>query len=140
MEVTMKTMVEDRILGPQALTCRSEETEPLREFLARIGDKWSVLLIVTLSRKPHHRARFSELQKSLDGISQRMLTTTLRQLERDGLLLREVFPEVPPRVEYELTDLGLSLIEPMRNLVHWIGTNWDLIKEARSLFDKGRTS
>ena len=123
------------IMGPVALTCRSEETEPLREFLAKIGDKWSVLLVVTLSRKPHHRARFSELQRSVEGISQRMLTTTLRQLERDGLLSREVFPEVPPRVEYELTELGLSLLEPMRNLVHWIGSNWEFIKKARVGFD-----
>ncbi|WP_419806205.1 winged helix-turn-helix transcriptional regulator [Terriglobus sp.] len=102
----MKQISKDAVLGPVALTCRSEETEPLREFLARVGDKWSILLVVTLSRKPNHRARFSELQKSIDGISQRMLTTTLRQLERDGLLSREVFPEVPPRVEYELTRLG----------------------------------
>ena len=123
------------IKGPVALTCRSEETEPLREFLARIGDKWSVLLVVTLSRKPNHRARFSELQRSVDGISQRMLTTTLRQLERDGLLSREVFPEVPPRVEYELTELGLSLLEPMRTLVHWIGSNWETIKKVRARFD-----
>ena len=131
----MKQISKHAVLGPVALTCRNEETEPLREFLARIGDKWSILLVVTLSRKPNHRARFSDLQKSIDGISQRMLTTTLRQLERDGLLSREVFPEVPPRVEYELTDLGLSLLEPMRNLVHWIGGNWHSIKEARVGFD-----
>ncbi len=131
----MKQISKSAILGPAALTCRTEETNPLREFLARIGDKWSILLVVTLSRKPNHRARFSELQKSVDGISQRMLTTTLRQLERDGLLSREVFPEVPPRVEYELTDLGLSLLEPMRYLVHWIGSNWHSIKEARIGFD-----
>ena len=131
----MKKIGTNAVLGPVALTCRSEETEPLREFLARVGDKWSILLVVTLSRKPNHRARFSELQKSVDGISQRMLTTTLRQLERDGLLSREVFPEVPPRVEYELTQLGLSLLEPMRGLVHWIGSSWESIKEARANFD-----
>ena len=131
----MKKSSENSIAGPVALTCRSEETEPLREFLARVGDKWSILLVVTLSRKPNHRARFSDLQKSVDGISQRMLTTTLRQLERDGLLSREVFPEVPPRVEYELTDLGLSLLEPMRILVHWIEINWRSIKKARVGFD-----
>ena len=69
-------------------------------------------------------------------VSQRMLTTTLRQLERDGLLSRHVFAEVPPRVEYELTPLGLSLLEPMRTLVHWIGSNGDIIKEARIGFDR----
>ena len=131
----MKKSNKSAILGPAALTCRSEETEPLRELLTRIGDKWSILLIVTLSRKPNHRARFSELQRSVDGISQRMLTTTLRQLERDGLVYREVFPEVPPRVEYELSEPGLSLLEPMRNLVHWIGSNWELIKKTRNDFD-----
>ena len=65
-----------------------------------------------------------------------MLTTTLRQLERDGLLSRHVFAEVPPRVEYELTPLGLSFLEPVRTLVHWIGSNWDIIKEARVGFDR----
>ncbi len=98
-------------------------------------NKWSILLMVTLSRKTNYRARFSELQRSVDGISQRMLTTTLRQLERDGLVYREVFPEVPPRVEYELSEPGLSLLEPMRSLVHWIGSNWELIKKARNGFD-----
>ena len=73
----MRKGSKNSIKGPVALTCRSEETEPLREFLAKIGDKWSVLLVVTLSRKPNHRARFSELQRSVDGISQRMLAYTL---------------------------------------------------------------
>jgi DNA-binding HxlR family transcriptional regulator len=89
-----------------------------------------------LASAPGHRARFSQLQKMVEGISQRMLTTTLRQLERDGLLSREVFPEVPPRMEYELTGLGLSLLQPMRNLVLWIGNNWESIKRAREVFDK----
>ncbi len=120
---------------PVGLLCKSEETKPLREFLAKVGDKWTILLVVTLARGPK-RARFSELQKMVDGISQRMLTTTLRQLERDGLVTREVFPEVPPRVEYELTDLGLSLLEPMQHLVQWIGGNWDSIKQARDRFDQ----
>jgi DNA-binding HxlR family transcriptional regulator len=72
----------------------------------------------------------------VDGISQRMLTTTLRNLERDGFLTREVFPEVPPRVEYELTALGLTLLRPMQELVDWIGRNWNSIKKAREHFDK----
>ena len=83
-----------------------------------------------------NRARFSELQRLVDGISQRMLTTTLRNLERDGFLQRESFPEIPPRVEYELTALGLCLLEPMEHLVGWIGNNWPAIKEAREHFDK----
>jgi len=123
--------------GPEGLICNQQDTKPLRQFLTRVGDKWSILVVVMLASAPGHRARFSQLQKMVEGISQRMLTTTLRQLERDGLLSREVFPEVPPRVEYELTDLGLSLLRPMRNLVLWIGNNWESIKKAREVFDKG---
>ena len=117
---------------PVALMCKSEEMRAVREFMTKVGDKWSIML----ARTPRHRARFSELQRMVDGISQRMLTTTLRNLERDGLLSREVFPEVPPRVEYELTALGLSLLAPMQHLVQWIGGNWDSIKKARDSFDK----
>ncbi len=121
---------------PLALMCHNDESKAVREFLAKVGDKWSILLIVMLARTPKHRARFSELQRMVDGISQRMLTTTLRNLERDGFLSREVFPEVPPRVEYELTALGLTLLEPMQLLVDWIGKNWNGIKKAREYFDK----
>ena len=87
-----------------------------------------------LAKTPKRRARFSELQRMIDGISQRMLTTTLRNLERDGFLSREVFPEVPPRVEYELTALGSTLLVPMQQLVDWIGINWDSIQRARETF------
>jgi DNA-binding HxlR family transcriptional regulator len=132
----MKKGSKSNATGAEGLMCKQQETKPLREFLTRVGDKWSILVIVMLASAPGHRARFSELQKMVEGISQRMLTTTLRQLERDGLLSREVFPEVPPRVEYELSDLGLSLLQPMRNLVLWIGNNWEFIKKAREVFDK----
>jgi DNA-binding HxlR family transcriptional regulator len=121
---------------PVALLCDSEEARIVREFMAKIGDKWSIMLVVLLGRRPTHRARFSELQKLVTGISQRMLSTTLRGLERDGLVVREVFPEVPPRVEYELTARGLSLLEPLRGLVEWIGGNWESIKASREDFDK----
>ncbi len=116
--------------------CKNEESKAVREFLTKVGDKWSILLVVMLAKTPKHRARFSELQRMVDGISQRMLTTTLRNLERDGFLFREVFPEVPPRVEYELTALGLTLLEPMQQLVNWIGMNWNSIKKARGHFDE----
>lgn len=121
---------------PLPLMCKNDESKAVREFLAKVGDKWNILLIVMLAKAPNHRARFSGLQKMVDGISQRMLTTTLRNLERDGFLSREVFPEVPPRVEYELTALGLTLLTPMQALVDWIGNNWDSIKKAREQFDK----
>jgi DNA-binding HxlR family transcriptional regulator len=130
------TKVEKKsVLEPIALMCKGEHSKAAREFLTKVGDKWSILLVVTLARRPKNRARFSELQRLVDGISQRMLTATLRNLERDGLLKREVFPEVPLRVEYELTSLGLSLLKPMENLIQWIGCNWPSIKEARASFD-----
>lgn len=115
---------------------RSDEDEAaIRELLSRIGDKWSVLVIVALAKSPKHRARFSELRKMIPGISQRMLTATLRSLERDGLLIRELFPEVPPRVEYELTPLGFSLLDTLKRLVAWVSKNWLEVREARNKFD-----
>lgn len=132
------TMEKSRKSGqpPLVLMCKSEESRAVREFLTRVGDKWSILLVVMLSKAPSNRARFSELQRMVDGISQRMLTTTLRNLERDGLVSREVFPEVPPRVEYELTALGLAILSPMQQLVDWIGINWNSIEKARARFDE----
>ncbi len=135
MEVTMEKQRE-KTRGSLALLCKNEESKAVREFLTKVGDKWSILLVVMLAKTPKHRARFSELQRMVDGISQRMLTTTLRNLERDGFLSREVFPKVPPRVEYELTALGLTLLGPMQQLVDWIGINWNSIKKAREHFDE----
>ena len=87
-----------------------------REVLDRVGDKWSLLVIAMLEQRPTARARFSELKRSIPGISQRMLTATLRSLERDGLLSRHVYAEVPPRVEYALTPLGKQFMQPVRGL------------------------
>src|SRR5882762_5736538 len=95
-------------------------TEPgcttIREVLARIGDKWSVFVITLLGERT---MRFTDLQRSIEGISQRMLTLTLRQLERDGLVHRVVYPVVPPRVEYSLTALGTTLLEPVVAIARW---------------------
>jgi len=107
-----------------------------REMLDRVGDKWSLLVIAMLEQRPTARARFSELKRSIPGISQRMLTATLRSLERDGLLLREVYAEVPPRVEYELTPLGKRFMQPVRGLVTWLQANWSSIRTARETFDR----
>lgn len=124
------------VLEPIALMCQGDHAKAARELLSKVGDKWSILVVVMLARAPSNRARFSELHRLVDGISQRMLTTTLRNLERDGFLVRESFPEIPPRVEYELTPLGLSLLGPMEGLVAWIGENWRAIKVARDRFDR----
>lgn len=110
-----------------------------RELLGRVGDKWSLLVIVMLEQSPAQRARFSDLKRAIPGISQRMLTATLRRLERDGLLKRDVYAEVPPRVEYELTPLGKRFMQPVRGLVTWLQTNWSSIKMARETFDRLRS-
>lgn len=108
---------------------------PTREILDRVGDKWSVLTIITLAGAPRNRYRFSELQRSIEGISQRMLTITLRHLERDGFVKRYFYPEIPPRTEYELTTLGKSIFSTLQQLKVWIETHWIKIKTARDDFD-----
>jgi DNA-binding HxlR family transcriptional regulator len=102
------------------------------EVLARIGDKWSVLIVMLLRDGPR---RFNELKKMIGGISQRMLTLTLRGLERDGLVTRTVFATVPPRVDYELTALGRSMQQPVEALGAWAFANLDAIEQARAQFD-----
>jgi DNA-binding HxlR family transcriptional regulator len=100
--------------------------------LARVGDKWSVLVIMLLIDGPR---RFNELKRTIGGISQRMLTLTLRGLERDGLVTRTVFPTIPPRVDYELTDLGRGLAEPVKALGQWAFEHLPQIEGARTSFD-----
>jgi DNA-binding HxlR family transcriptional regulator len=101
------------------------------EVLARVGDKWSVLVVTRLGGP----LRFNELRRSIGGISQRMLTLTLRGLERDGLITRTVFPTVPPRVEYALTALGRDLLQPVSGLSDWALRNQAKIARARDQFD-----
>jgi DNA-binding HxlR family transcriptional regulator len=105
---------------------------PLREVLDRIGDKWSVLIVLCLGEGIH---RFSALRRRIDGISQRMLTETLRQLERDGIVRRTIYPEVPVRVEYELTELGQTLIRPLEALALWAEEHRSAIASARQRYD-----
>lgn len=102
------------------------------EILSRVGDKWSVQVVVQLGEGPK---RFNELRRIVTGISQRMLTLTLRGLERDGLVTRTVYPTIPPRVEYQLTGLGCSLLNTVRGLGAWAIENRDEILEARRRFD-----
>jgi DNA-binding HxlR family transcriptional regulator len=104
-----------------------------REILARIGDKWSVLIVMLLGEGP---LRFSEIRRLVGGISQRMLTLTLRGLERDGLVSRTVVPSIPPRVTYALTPLGHSLSRPVRALGAWAQANQAEIEAARAAFDR----
>ena len=111
---------------------RSPECLKVTEVLARVGDKWSILIISRLRERSY---RFNELKRAVDGISQRMLTLALRGLERDGLITRTVTPSIPPRVDYELTPLGHSLLVPVRALGEWAIGNRDAIESARLVFD-----
>jgi DNA-binding HxlR family transcriptional regulator len=110
----------------------AEDCRAVSEVLARVGDKWTVLVVTVLGAGPK---RFNEIRRALGSISQRMLTMTLRGLERDGLVTRTVFPTIPPRVDYELTGLGHSLLEPVSGLGLWARQNRSAIEEARRRFD-----
>ena len=102
---------------------------PTRQLLDRIGDRWTVLLIGALADGPH---RFTELARRIDGVSQKMLTQTLRALERDGLISRTVYPEIPPRVEYRLTERGESLRDPLHALEEWATQHMVGVLESRA--------
>lgn len=112
---------------PSNPVCRTIST-----LLARIGDKWTVLVVQTLATGPR---RFNELRREIPSVSQRMLTLTLRNLERDGLVSRTVTPSIPPRVDYELTALGQSLQKPICGLARWASENVEAIHTAQSRYD-----
>src|SRR6266436_1879663 len=112
-----------------------EDCRAVSEVLDRIGDKWSVLVVAMLGEGPK---RFNELRRAIASISQRMLTLTLRGLERDGLVTRTVFATIPPRVDYELTDLGRGLQQPVRELGQWAMDHQREIQDARARFDRQR--
>ena len=114
------------------LTHANEDCRSVASVLARVGDKWSVFVIMLLIDGPQ---RFNELKRRIGGISQRMLTLTLRGLERDGLVTRTVFPTIPPRVDYELTDLGRGLAKPVQALGQWAFAHLPEIEGARTRFD-----
>ncbi|HEU4499757.1 MAG TPA: helix-turn-helix domain-containing protein [Sphingomicrobium sp.] len=115
---------------PSSPVCRTIST-----LLARIGDKWTVLVVQTLGEGPR---RFNELRREIPSVSQRMLTLTLRNLERDGLVNRTVTPTIPPRVDYELTELGQSLLKPVLGLANWALENVGAIHAAQGRFDTER--
>jgi DNA-binding HxlR family transcriptional regulator len=110
-----------------------EDCRAVSDVLSRVGDKWTILVVGELGNGPR---RFNEVRRALGSISQRMLTLTLRGLERDGLVTRTVFPTIPPRVDYELTDLGQTLIGPLKSLFAWATSNRPMIAAAQQAFDK----
>lgn len=122
--------------GATLATCGDEQPDStrslVRDILDRVGDRWTLLVIRHLVDGP---TRFTALQNAVSGISHRMLTRTLRTLERDGLVSRAAYAEVPPRVEYALTPLGQTLIPPVTALIEWVGGHQDEVEASRMRFD-----
>ncbi|MEV1019752.1 helix-turn-helix domain-containing protein [Streptomyces sp. NPDC050264] len=121
-----------RPAGP-AVACDDHDDCGIRDVLDRLGDKWSVLVVVELAAGVR---RFGELQRAVTGISQRMLTLTVRRLERDGLVTRTVYPTIPPQVEYELTEMGHSLTHLIKGLADWSRDHKPAITAARAAWDE----
>ncbi|WP_129663349.1 winged helix-turn-helix transcriptional regulator [Phytoactinopolyspora endophytica] len=121
----------------RACLIRGDGGRAIRRLLERIGNKWTLLVVATLHEQ---RMRFSELQQRVPGISQRMLTLTLQHLERDGLVSRTAYAEVPPRVEYELTDVGCTLIDPAVRLAEWAVEHNPDIDRSQQLYDARKPS
>ncbi|MBP0439318.1 winged helix-turn-helix transcriptional regulator [Tianweitania sediminis] len=113
----------------------SADCRAVSGILARVGDKWTVLVVELLGKGP---MRFNELRRMIGGISQKMLTATLRGLERDGFVTRTVYPTIPPRVDYELTDLGRELLVPVHALGDWARVNIGRVEAARARFDSSQ--
>lgn len=123
----IKTIEPDTWPGGGATGCLKAS-----QVLNRVGDKWSVLVIMQLYERPR---RFNEMKRAINGVSQRMLTLTLRNMERDGLVTRKVTPSIPPRVDYELTEMGRSLAEPVRALGEWAFKHVDAVEAAQAKYD-----
>ena len=132
MNVSRKTEAAEPLLQSTPGFVQDSEGCPIREVLDRVGDTWSLLVIINLQERP---VRFNALRRSIEGISQRMLTVTLRSLERDGLVRRTVRPTTPPEVEYALTEIGHSLAQPVSALGGWAACNRDRLRLARAAFD-----
>lgn len=109
---------------------------PANGICTRLGDKWTVQVVWRLSLARGRRLRFSTLKNEVEGITQRMLTLTLRHLERDGLVARHYFPEVPPRVEYELTEMGAGMLRALAGVNAWVRANLDRVEECRRAYDQ----
>lgn len=125
-----------QMTAPDDLRLEPVQCQKVNDILGHVGDKWTVLVIMTLRPRPQ---RFNELRRLVRGISQQMLTRTLKALERDGLITRTVFPTVPPQVEYALSDLGCSLAEPLSGLGQWARAHVGVIEANRETYDRRDT-
>jgi DNA-binding HxlR family transcriptional regulator len=128
MNVTTQNAAKEKDIADVLRECRI-----VAPILSQVGDKWTVLVIVTLNRGPR---RFNEIKRNVTGISQQMLTRTLKALERDGMVVRTTFPTTPPQVQYELSNLGKSLSEPVLALGKWVRDNIAEIEDARKRYEE----
>jgi DNA-binding HxlR family transcriptional regulator len=124
-------------MSPRKCDSSDPDCAAIRRMLDRIGDKWSLYIVETLREGPR---RFNEILRTIDGLSQRMLTLTLRGLERDGLVTRTVYPTKPPSVEYQLTNLGSTLLEPANALIEWVLKSRPAIEQAQKQYDKAQSA
>lgn len=131
MSVTSKER--DKIAAVFTGTCSQKKVCPVKDIMATYGDKWSMYTILLLGQ--HKKMRFNEMRSAITGISQRMLAVTLRSLEHDGMISRTLFPEIPPRVEYCLTELGDSLLKQILEFATWADANFDAIMKARKKYE-----
>ena len=123
-------------LDAQRRVFQNDEDCPIRNVVAQIGDRWSMLILFALADGPD---RFNSIKRRVEGISQKMLTQTLRDIEREGYISRTVYAEVPVRVEYALTDLGKELTKPLYDLVTWAREHHTTIKQSRDMYDSKKT-
>ena len=127
-------MIGERIAKVLSGNSKQRNICPVKDIMARFGDKWSIYSILLLGQK--EKLRFSEMKNGIEGISQRMLTVTLRSLEEDGIVSRTIYPEVPPRVEYQLTQLGKGLLEQLLQLASWADDHFLEIVKARKKYTR----
>jgi DNA-binding HxlR family transcriptional regulator len=132
--MTVTPKEREQLAAVLSATCSPKNICPVKDILASFGDKWSVYAVLLLGR--HQRMRFNELRHAISGISQRMLTVTLRSLEEDGIVSRTIYPEIPPRVEYQLTALGESLLHQLLPLANWAEEHAPDIMKARKAYGK----
>lgn len=131
MSITSKER--DKIAAVFTGTCSQKKVCPVKDIMATYGDKWSMYTILLLGQ--HKKMRFNEMRSAITDISQRMLAVTLRSLEHDGMISRTLFPEIPPRVEYCLTELGDSLLKQILEFATWAEANFDTIMKARKKYE-----
>lgn len=132
--MSVTTKERDKIAAVFLGACTQKKLCPVKDIMASYGDKWTMYTVLLLGQ--HQKMRFNELRCNINGISQRMLTVTLRSLEEDGIVSRTIYPEVPPRVEYQLTELGESLLKQLVQLATWAEANVGEILKARKKYNR----